>query len=256
MQKRLNKRNKSFSKILVACLLLLLVLILFLRNCSSEKEKNVDSGKKEPVAPDSGVATVDTASLLIDTAKIDSNRSMIHDSVTGNTEIKVNRKKNNNTSIKKVDSIKLDSLSQRDTFPDTIIQNSDSMSLDSTEAQVKASPCTNDTSELWVYPNPSGGLHRSPQAVRFNSNRVCTVQWRMNNSSNWVEYTGGEIQIEKTGTLYFFAVDTCGNRMEIREEYYKIEELQQSKCPDGMEHVLIGETSFCMDTYEDRKSVV
>ena len=120
-------------------------------------------------------------------------------------------------------------------------------------------PCRSDTAELWVYPDPSGGLHRKAIKVRFHSNRVCTISWHFAGNTGWTVYDGNVIKIDSTMTLVFKAADSCGGNMEIREEYYEIEKSQvMSPCPSEMEFIKIGNTEFCIDRYEwpNRKSVI
>ena len=114
------------------------------------------------------------------------------------------------------------------------------------------SPCSDDTVSLWVYPEPSGGLHRGIISVKFYSTKKCTIEWRRNTESEYKIYSEGDtINILSNTTLYFRAFDSCGNKMEEREEIYEIADTQTKKnCPFDMEYINVGTTSFCIDKYE------
>jgi hypothetical protein len=119
--------------------------------------------------------------------------------------------------------------------------------------------CKADTGELWVYPEPSGGQHRGPVLVALHGNRICTISWRIEPDTAWREFADTQIDIGKTGTLDFKAVDRCGRVMEPRQEYYEIAPVQTSvECPEAMEFVKIGNTQFCIDRYEwpNRKGAI
>ena len=137
---------------------------------------------------------------------------------------------------------------------------------DSTETENDTMPilsastdCAANTLALWVYPEPSGGLHRGPITVAFQGNKPCSVFWRFEPDTAWREYDDAPISIEKTATLDFRATDRCGRAMETRQEYYEIEISRTATgCPQGMDLVKIGSTRFCVDRYEwpNRKGAV
>jgi hypothetical protein len=133
-----------------------------------------------------------------------------------------------------------------DTVADTAGTESYTMALESDSAK-----CGGDTSALWVYPEPSGGLHHGAIAVSFHGNKPCTVFWRMEPDTAWRQYSDAPLSIGKTGTLVFKALGPCGRAMETRQEYYEIAPPQTSAdCPKGMDLVKIGSTRFCIDRYE------
>ncbi len=111
--------------------------------------------------------------------------------------------------------------------------------------------CASDTVAPWVYPDPSGGLHRRAIEVVLVGDEPCEIQWRIDTAEAWRTYGGEAIAVERTVTLRYRAVDTCGNAMAPQEEFYDIKRSPRSdRCPDDMELISIGETAFCIDRYE------
>jgi hypothetical protein len=146
--------------------------------------------------------------------------------------------------------------------PDTSAAEDTAEAADTTvlspEAQA-ANGCAGDTAKPWVYPDPSGGLHRAAISVTFASTKPCTIEWKTDGSAPWVVYRGESIPVTKTTTLFFRARDTCGNAMEPREELYELRPEETARfCPQGMEFVRVGETRYCIDKYEwpNRKGAV
>jgi hypothetical protein len=112
-------------------------------------------------------------------------------------------------------------------------------------------PCEIDTIPPWVYPDPSGGLHRDDVRVSLVSPESCHIEWRTDSAGRWRTYEGGPIVVESTLVLMFRARDSCGNSMAPRAEPYEIKRgPEQIRCPDGMEFVSVGTTRFCIDRYE------
>jgi hypothetical protein len=119
--------------------------------------------------------------------------------------------------------------------------------------------CENDTLPPWVYTDPSGGLHHKALSVKLFSTKPCVIQWKTDSAAAWNEYAGEEIPITVTTRLFLTASDSCGNAMAQREEFYEIKPEESEKyCPEDMEHIKIGSTSFCMDKYEwpDKKGAI
>jgi hypothetical protein len=116
---------------------------------------------------------------------------------------------------------------------------------------VPQGPCAGDTVPPWVYPDPSGGLHRKAISVTFAATKPCSIEWKQDSAGSWRVYAGDTIRIAATATLYFRAHDSCGNSMEEREERYEIKPEETSRfCPRDMEYVKVGGTVFCIDKYE------
>lgn len=112
-------------------------------------------------------------------------------------------------------------------------------------------PCATDTLAPWVYPDPSGGLHRGEVPVRFATTESCVVEWRLSEEDEWHWYTGTAISITKNAALRYRAHDRCGNTMSERTELYEIATPQDvSGCPEGMGHIEVGGMDFCIDRYE------
>lgn len=119
--------------------------------------------------------------------------------------------------------------------------------------------CAGDTARPWVYPDPSGGLHRKAVSVTFASNKPCTIEWKTDSAAPWVVYKGESIPVKSTMTLFFRAKDTCGNTMDGRQESYEFRPEETAKyCPEDMEYISVGQSRFCIDKYEwpDRKGAV
>ena len=87
--------------------------------------------------------------------------------------------------------------------------------------------------------------------VQFIANRPATIHYRFKDETSWTRYEGSPVVIASTTTLYFDAIDTCGNVMERREEYYEIDATRKkSPCHPDMEQVKVGAMDFCIDRYE------
>jgi hypothetical protein len=112
-------------------------------------------------------------------------------------------------------------------------------------------PCAGDTIKPWVYPDPSGGLHRKQIRVRFFSEKPARIKWRFAGGTQDQEYDGDSIPITQSCKLIFSAIDSCGNVMEERQESYEISlDQRKTPCPDEMEFISVGQTKFCIDRYE------
>ena len=91
------------------------------------------------------------------------------------------------------------------------------------------------------------------------SNKECNIFYRFIGDEQWVSYSGEKISIDSTSTLQYKATDSCGNQMQLREEYYEIEVSdKESPCLPGMELVKFGNSEFCIDRYEwpNKKGVI
>jgi hypothetical protein len=119
------------------------------------------------------------------------------------------------------------------------------------KAENSSNNCAGDTLAPFVYPEPSGGLHRGPLTVTFQANKPCDVSWRFEPDTEWRSWSGERIAVERTATIAFKAIDRCGRAMTTRNEYYEItSEQTEDFCPQDMEFVKIGATQFCIDRYE------
>jgi hypothetical protein len=120
-------------------------------------------------------------------------------------------------------------------------------------------PCARDTLRPWVYPDPSGGLHRKAVSVGLVANKKCKVEWSFDGVVDWVVYDGKPIAISKPATLYYRAVDSCGKKMDVRSKRYEFDLSGASPlCPPEMEHIKADGREFCIDVYEwpNRKGAV
>jgi|WetSurMetagenome_2_1015567.scaffolds.fasta_scaffold00226_20 hypothetical protein len=115
----------------------------------------------------------------------------------------------------------------------------------------RARACAADTTPPWVYPDPSGGLHRHPVGVVLMATKPCVVEWKRDSAAPYSVYRGETIPVAAAAALYFKAHDSCGNVMEERQEYYEISVEEAVRfCPPDMEYVKAGQTRFCIDRYE------
>lgn len=135
---------------------------------------------------------------------------------------------------------------------DTITKVVDTFALlDEDTVEEVIDPCVEDTVSPWVYPDPSGGLHYGSINVKLFSTKVAQIEWRFKDESDWKKYHGRPIKIDKSKTICYKAVDSCGNKMEARCEEYEIAlKPDAEKCPKDMAHIKIGTKSFCIDRYE------
>jgi|GEM_PF-954079 len=118
-------------------------------------------------------------------------------------------------------------------------------------AEQPADPCALDTIPPWIFPDPSGGLHRRHVAVRLLSVERCAIEWRFGGEKAWRPYTGEPILITSDSSIEYTARDSCGNIMPPHTEVYRIgSPLALRYCPDDMEYIKVGETHFCIDRYE------
>ena len=248
VQKRLNTKSRSSAKkrgILLLLLLLMLFLLLWIifnrRAVPGYQQIEFSEADSVQVSADSSEQAIDTVPVQEDTVKPES-----RDTIPKRSSQRQDR-----------------ALAKKDTIKDTVVvtapaSDSTGDSSDTTVEQANE-PCQGDSAELWIYPDPSGGLHRRAIKVVLSANRASTIRWRLSQEAPWSVYDGNPLSIDSTVTLYFDGVDSCGRRMEMREEYYEIQKLSgKSPCPADMEHIKIGSAEFCIDRYEwpNRKGVV
>lgn len=245
------KKRGNLLVLIVLPLLLFVAVMLFLRDCHKESP----SGVSVPVSPDTAVPAVietDTLpssddSLLLQadsTASLDTSEPVVNmrrpQPVVADTTSRT---------------VRNDSVVAADT---NTVEPDSAGAADRRALPVELDECSRDSSELWVYPDPSGGLHSTPVRVLFSANRKATINYRTRQDTVWRIYAGSEILIDATTTLDFDAIDSCGKVMERRSEYYEIiEQKAGAVCPKGMEQVTLGTMNFCVDRYEwpNRKGV-
>ncbi|MDR3011660.1 MAG: SUMF1/EgtB/PvdO family nonheme iron enzyme [Chitinispirillales bacterium] len=112
-------------------------------------------------------------------------------------------------------------------------------------------PCARDTTALWVYADPSGGLHRGPVSVRFLPNKKSKIEWSLD-GREWNIYDDSRpIAISSDATLHYRAEDDCGRRMDARVKRYVFDLVDRTgRCPQDMEYVSVGNREFCIDAYK------
>lgn len=260
MQKRLNEKSekprKSWVKYVILLLLLLLLLFLLLRFLSIQRSQR---GKTDLTSEsDSSSFVTDTIndtvpdtidSLAVDSCRLQDSLSSLQERLDSLERVKA--KKKSAVSVKKIDTVVQQNTIKSDST--TAEDSSDSVSDSVVDL------CAEDTVTLWVYPEPSGGLHRKTISVSMVSNKKCNIFYRFVDDEQWVSYLGEKIRIESTSTLQYKATDSCGHQMQLREEYYEIEVSdKESPCLPGMELVKFGNSEFCIDRYEwpNKKGVI
>jgi hypothetical protein len=116
-------------------------------------------------------------------------------------------------------------------------------------ASEAAMTCAKDTVAPWVYPDPSGGLHKKAVSVKLVANKACSVEWSFDKANGWKAYDGKPISISKPATIYYKAVDACGRRMDVKSKRYEFD-LSAPRCPAGMELAKAPGGEVCVDIYE------
>jgi formylglycine-generating enzyme required for sulfatase activity len=116
-------------------------------------------------------------------------------------------------------------------------------------ASEAAMACAKDTVAPWVYPDPSGGLHKKAVSVKLVANKACSVEWSFDMAKGWKVYDGKPISISKPAAIYYKAVDACGRRMDVKSKRYEFD-LSAARCPAGMEIVKAPGGEVCVDVYE------
>jgi hypothetical protein len=126
----------------------------------------------------------------------------------------------------------------------------DSILAEADSSSILLTGCDADTVAPWVYPDPSGGLHYTSLTIQFVHSEPCSILWKLSDTARWTHYTE-PFTISETGHLYYYGIDSCGNAMEVRDEYYEIERMpSDTNCPSDMTYISVGTTRFCIDKYE------
>lgn len=232
-------RNRIYAFLAMLCLILILLMICLLRGCMSREitheTKSVQDeddsvavamGDTSALIPSdtTAVALPDTA-FFVDTVPVAHIKKTVPPTQKRDTTLVV-------AAAETIDTTAADTVAAT---PDTIETPTDS--------------CDDVTAELWVYPDPSGGLHQSAVTVTFVANRAASIQYRIGDSDAWHHYTGEPISIKATATLFYDAIDSCGKIMERREEYYEVSG-GSNVCDPSMVAVKVGTMHFCIDKYE------
>lgn len=246
MQKRLNqKKSKARKYLIVLLVLILLALLLFLLSFLKPfetKKGTFTQAHAENHLNDK--KPLDTSSIGPDTANSPKDSSAAAPDKT-------------KTHYNKKDSLKIDT-SKSNNRPDTLtLQRADSANTDKIDSIVD--PCKADTTSPWVFPDPSGGLHKKTVQVYFVSNKPSFIEWKFEKETQWKPFDGTPVTIDVTTSIEIRAKDSCGRQMEARSIYYEIERAESIQyCPEGMEYVKVGANRYCVDRYEwpNRKDAV
>ncbi|MCL2845751.1 MAG: SUMF1/EgtB/PvdO family nonheme iron enzyme [Chitinivibrionia bacterium] len=117
------------------------------------------------------------------------------------------------------------------------------------KAALTAQNCR-DLSPLWVYPEPSGGLHFEPIRVSFSMSRPANVYYKRSREADFRRWGGEDILISQNTDLFFRAVDECGNVFTEQKIVYAFGERQvQRFCPPNMALIQSADPQFCIDQY-------
>jgi len=135
--------------------------------------------------------------------------------------------------------------------PHSDTTRTDTAAVSSAPSATPDDSCAQITADLWVYPDPSGGLHDSAVTITLIANRPATIQYRLGENDTWHRYEGVPVPLSTTTTLYYDAIDSCGKVMERREEYYEFTKgTIAAGCDPSMVVVKVGTMHFCIDRYE------
>jgi hypothetical protein len=226
LQKRLNTNKKEIKKSRWLILLLFIILLLLLLFLFLKKEEPVTA---PPTATHQAITKIDTLKKTEDTIAT----PVIKETLA--TVIKQIKKKKVQEPVE-VKKDTADTTAQQDTLINKIIE---------------MDVCQDDTIPLWVYPEPSGGLHRKAVKIKFIANKKSEIWWKTKMQTEWTAFTGDPVFLDSTQTINFYGIDSCGKKMDIRAEYYEFERISSSeKCLNGMEYVNVGGVEFCIDRYE------
>lgn len=244
MQKRLNRKKRTSRGIWMIILLLLLIfLLLFLWYFNPDHKISADNSVQDSIIAPQEIADSILSASDTSSSKDSAFKDTIADLIETLPKVKIIKAE--------VKPVKSDTaIQQNRSIEDTV--KADSV-RDSSDSIVTASdPCIEDTMALWIFPDPSGGLHRKAITVSLIANKNCQIRYRLSGEEDWTDYQEGvPVTISSTSTLQFDGTDSCGKQMEMREEYYEIEMLNaESPCLSGMELVSVGSSRFCIDRYE------
>ena len=78
-------------------------------------------------------------------------------------------------------------------------------------------PCELDTLDLWVYPDPSGGLHRKPVDIRFSLIKERN-RWRLK-ATQPGRLHGDPVRMSRTGVIVYEERTPAAVRWR-QEEFY------------------------------------
>jgi len=244
---RKSNGTKRFLKFVTVLIVIALLFVIYLRGCRAAVTV------KQGATTEQGIPETDTAELLDTTAQTDiDSGAPAGDTIAAAADtvdtIKSRIVHPHRDAVVKKKAEK-DSLTVEKTV-DTTHADTVAVSMVDT-AVVPEDSCSRDTTELWVYPDPSGGLHQRVVQVVFVANRPAKIQYRTSKDSVWHVYDGNAVKIDTTTTLYYDAIDSCGRIMDRRTEYYEIEKgTDASQCDQSMALVKIGSVRFCIDRYE------
>lgn len=96
---------------------------------------------------------------------------------------------------------------------------------------------------------PGGGLFARKVDVKLQANGACTVYYSFNDSLHPQVYRE-PFRITRDTLLYFWGVDSAGNRSPVKKRWYDIGDSVRNPCPPNMVLIYREEVKFCIDRYE------
>ena len=246
------KQSRTLKRLTVLLIILIMAVLLFFwwRMGRSDilKDTNKTAGTTMAVA---SIDSITHRSINPDSALGARTRALSHK--TADRISRINK-------IKKTDTMKISADSLIDSFGASTVLEEDTTGISLAQNRPALTDCEKDTMQPWAYPVPSGGLHRQIVHMAFETNKPCSLYWRLSGASaDWQSYRGDTIAIKINSVVEYYAIDSCGWRMETRSESY---EFALSKtvgpCGNDMEMVALGSTRFCIDKYEwpNRKGIL
>jgi hypothetical protein len=242
---KLVRRRPGWGSAILGVLLLLIGLAFLLRDCSKK------TAVPEVTSDSSATIPENTAGGTIEDTVMIPGQNVQKDTIVDTVSSLPIKKPVARPIVPNVDTVQVDT---------TVVAAGDSISNAAVSAgtdrrsdtiTVDDGLCREDTAELWVYPDPSGGLHYSSVRISFVANRPATIHYRTGNDTVWHRYDGSAIVVDTSTTLYYDAIDSCGNVMERRSEYYEFDKKRSmSPCRPDMEQIKVGTMNFCIDRYE------
>jgi hypothetical protein len=244
------RRRRTRVVIALLVLLALCAVLVGIRTCGQDDE--TPAGPSGTPGPARGYGTMSDTAAIVDTADTAGHDSAIGVDTVADTVAEPASRTATPPSPETATERRGDTTGMTDTT-DTLAGDTTAGSdtLASEAADTSRSPCARDTSAPWIYPDPSGGLHRGPVEVVLKADEEAAIEWRFENEEVWHPYDGGVVDVVVTQTLHYRGCDTCGNCMEPRSKFYEIKPLETARfCPEDMEYIEIGGTSYCIDRYE------
>jgi hypothetical protein len=248
MKKENRTKNKKWGLLLLLLLLVVIsgVLLFFLSQRENEHQINREKSIKDSLEQVRLQGELDSAREA-DSLKIVADSLSKIDSIKTADSLKVVEDSIKTAKLEKQE--RDDSLKRAKDIEDSIkTAVEDSIKRVDSLANLPK-PCS-DTTAPWIYPDPSGGVHYGETSIKFSSTKACSIFYSFDSTKEFSLYKKDEIVIRNSSTLFYKAVDSCGNRFELNSKKYTIQKEPVGDCPEGMVDVVVEEKLFCIDKYE------